>query len=290
MSGAVLYLFQISGHHEQGFYRGELTDAKVTARNFYGTLRVFNGGEGVAARRTLMHGQIVHGRQFATPAREDLPTAYYSEESGVGRALLAKTAQFSNSPLHVGVVGVGIGTLLTYGRAGDLYRLYDIDPLVIHLARTEFTFFAHAKASTEVVIADARLALEREAAQQFDVLVVDAFSGDAVPIHLLTKEAFAEYFKHLKPDGVLAVHVTNRFLDLIPVVKAAADNFGRQARLVSFEGDSDRLIFRSNWVLIHANGDFFARPEFKDVAQAITARADFRIWDDNYSSVLAVLK
>ena len=268
----------------------ELTDAKVTARNFYGTLRVFNGGEGVAARRTLMHGQIVHGRQFATPAREDLPTAYYSEESGVGRALLAKTAQFSNSPLHVGVVGVGIGTLLTYGRAGDLYRLYDIDPLVIHLARTEFTFFAHAKASTEVVIADARLALEREAAQQFDVLVVDAFSGDAVPIHLLTKEAFAEYFKHLKPDGVLAVHVTNRFLDLIPVVKAAADNFGRQARLVSFEGDSDRLIFRSNWVLIHANGDFFARPEFKDVAHAVTARADFRIWDDNYSSVLAVLK
>ena len=268
----------------------ELSDAKVTARNFYGTLRVFNSGEGLDARRTLMHGQIVHGRQFATPAREDLPTAYYSEESGVGRAILAKMAQFQNSPLHVGVVGVGVGTLLTYGRPGDVYRMYDIDPLVIQLARSEFTFFTHAKAATDVVIADARLALEREDSQQFDVLVVDAFSGDAVPIHLLTREAFEVYFKHLKPDGVLAVHVTNRFLDLLPVVKTAADSFGKQARLVNFEGDSERLIFRSNWVLIHARADFFSQPAFKDVAKAIDARADFRIWDDNYSSVLAVLK
>lgn len=267
----------------------ELADAQVTSRNFYGTLRVFNGGDGVDARRTLMHGQIVHGRQFATPTREDLPTAYYSEESGVGRAIAAKMA-VTPGPLHVGVVGVGVGTLLTYGRQGDVYRLYDIDPLVIQLARTEFTFFSRTKAKTEVVIADARLALERETAQQFDVLVIDAFSGDAVPIHLLTKEAFATYFKHLKPDGVLAVHVTNRFLNLMPVVKTAADSFGKQARLISFEGDSDRLIFRSNWVVIGATNEVFDQPWFKDVATPIEVRPGFKIWDDNYSSVLAVLK
>lgn len=267
----------------------ELADAKVTARNFYGTLRVFNDREGVDARRTLMHGQIVHGRQFATPTREDWPTAYYSEESGVGRAIAAKMAA-TQGPLRIGVVGVGVGTLLTYGRPGDVYRLYDIDPLVIQLARTEFTFFSRTKAKTEVVIADARLALEREDAQQFDVLVIDAFSGDAVPIHLLTKEAFASYFKHLKPDGVLAVHVTNRFLNLMPVVKTAADSFGKQARLIRLGGDSDRLIYRSNWVVINANAEFFDQAVFKDSATPIEVHPGFKIWDDNYSSVLAVLK
>jgi len=267
----------------------DLDGARVTARNFYGTLRVLDGGEGEDARRSLMHGQIVHGRQFQAPQRQDWPTAYYSQDSGVGRALLTKAAMAGSGPLRVGVIGVGIGTLLTYGRPGDSFRLYEIDPLVMQLARSEFTFLSRSKAATEIVIADARLALEREPAQQFDVLVVDAFSGDAVPIHLLTREAFASYFRHLKPQGVLAVHVTTRFLDLKQVVKAAADHFGWQARLVGTAADGERLVYRSDWVLVSADPLFFGQARLAEAA-AIGAAPGFRLWTDDYSSVLAVLK
>ena len=265
----------------------ELEDAKVTTRNFYGTLRVFQRGEGKDAYRTLLHGQIVHGRQFAASGREDEPTAYYSHDGGAGRALLAKAAQ---GPLRVGVIGLGVGTLVAYGRPGDHYRLYEIDPLVIDLAKSHFTYLSRTKASTEMVLGDARLSLDREAPQQFDVLVADAFSGDAVPIHLLTREAFANYFRHLKPDGVLAIHVTNRFLDLAPVVKAAAESFGRQARMVSIQGDPDRLVYRSSWVLVSADPSFFAGDKLRDATTEIPAKPGFRIWRDDYSSVYSVLK
>nr|WP_316639983.1 fused MFS/spermidine synthase [uncultured Roseateles sp.] len=267
----------------------DLDGARVTARNFYGTLRVLDGGEGLDARRSLMHGQIVHGRQFQAPERQDWPTAYYSQDSGVGRALLTKAAMASGGPLRIGVIGVGVGTLLTYGRPGDSFRLYEIDPLVMQLARSEFTFLSRSKATTEIVIADARLALERETAQQFDLLVVDAFSGDAVPIHLLTQEAFASYFRHLKPQGVLAVHVTNRFLDLKQVIKSAADHFGWQARLLSTASDGDRLVYHSDWVLVSADPRFFEQPALTEAAP-IAVAADFRLWSDDYSSVLSVLK
>ncbi|OHC63791.1 MAG: hypothetical protein A2045_00075, partial [Rhodocyclales bacterium GWA2_65_20] len=265
----------------------ELSDAKVTVRNFYGTQRVFARGEGEEAFRTLMHGQIVHGRQFAAADRQDVPTTYYSRDGGAGRALLAKAAQ---GPLRVGVIGLGVGTLASYGRAGDYFRLYEIDPLVIDLARSQFSFLSRTPAKVDIVLGDARLSLEREPSQQFDVLVVDAFSGDAVPIHLLTREAFAAYFTHLKPDGVLAVHVTNRFLDLPPVVKVAADSFGKQARLVAIEGDSDRLVYPSSWVLVSGDAGVFGREQLREVAAEIAVRPGFRIWRDDYSSIFAVLK
>jgi SAM-dependent methyltransferase len=276
----------------------ELANAKVTARNFYGTLRVLDEiTAGAGAHRTLMHGQIVHGMQFEAPEKQDVPTAYYSEESGVGRTLLAKAAMATSTAgksasksLRVGIIGVGIGTLVTYGRPGDYFRLYDIDPLVVALARTEFSFLSRTKASTDTILGDARLMMEREIPQQFDVLVVDAFSGDAVPIHLLTREAFAGYFKHLKPDGVLVVHVTNRFLDLNPVVKTAVESFDKVARLVTLKRDSSRLIFRSNWVLASADREFFAHSLIHEVAESIDVRPGFRLWRDDYSSVLAVLK
>ena len=142
----------------------------------------------------------------------------------------------AGGPVRVGVIGLGVGTLVSYGRKGDYFRLYEIDPLVIDIARNNFSYLSRTAASTEIVLGDARLQLEMEPDQQFDILVVDAFSGDSVPIHLLTREAFTQYFRHLKPDGVLAVHITNRFLDLQPVVKTAADYFGKDIRLVDFEG------------------------------------------------------
>ena len=265
----------------------DLEGALVTERNFYGTLRVFAGGEGEGAYRSLLHGQIIHGRQFTAPGRQDGATTYYDREAGVGRALTATAQQ---GPLRVGVVGLGVGTLASYGRAGDSYRLYDIDPLVVDLARREFSFLARSKAKQEMVIGDARLMLENEPAQGFDVLALDAFSGDSVPIHLLTREAFAQYFRHLKPNGVLAVHVTNRFLDLAPVVATAAQSFGRHARMVASEGNRARLTFSSDWVLVSADERFFADPLLKDAAKTIAVPKGFRVWRDDYSSVFAVLK
>lgn len=265
----------------------ELSDALVTTRNFYGTLRVFGGGEGEESRRTLMHGHIIHGRQFVQPERQDWATTYYSQEAGVGRALLAKA---DKGPLRVGVVGLGVGTLAAYGRPGDEFRLYEIDPLVIDLARSHFTYLDRTRAKTELILGDARLSLEREPDQQLDVLVVDAFSGDSVPIHLLTREAFATYFRHLKPDGVLALHITNRFLDLRPVVKAVADSRNLDVRLVETESDSSRLVFGSDWVLMSADRRLFDGPHLGAAAQEIPARPGFRLWSDDYSSIFSVLK
>ena len=265
----------------------DLEGAKVTVRNFYGTLRVFEGGTGEDARRTMMHGQIIHGRQLLDPKRQDQPTAYYSAEAGAGRAILTKA---EGGPIRVGVIGLGVGTLASYGRKGDSYRFYDIDPLVIDLARNDFSFLSRSAASIEMVLGDARLMLENEAPQGFDVLVVDAFSGDSVPIHLLTKEAFAVYFRHLKPGGVLALHITNRFLDLQPVVATAAASFGKEVRRISYEGDDDRLLFHSTWMLVSADKNVLSNPRIAEAAESVTVPAGFRAWRDDYSSVFAVLK
>lgn len=262
----------------------EIDGAEVTVRNFYGTLQVFANPEG--DYRSMLHGQIIHGRQHLAQDKLDLPTTYYSTEGGAGRAMQIKSA--SGRPLRVGVVGLGVGTLASYGRKGDYFRLYEIDPLVIDIARDNFSFLSRTTADTEIVLGDARLQLELEPAQRFDVLVVDAFSGDSVPVHLLTLEAFSQYFRHLKPDGVLAVHITNRFLDLQPVVKSAADHFDKDIRLVSFDGDRERLIFRSRWALISADRSFFRKPQLAD-ATRIPARPNFQPWKDDYSSIFAIL-
>ena len=254
------------------------------ARNFYGALKVYEVTDG--GYLSMLHGQIIHGQQFTDEQRRRQPTSYYTPNAGAGMAVLAKAAQ---GPIKVGVVGVGVGTLVTYGRAGDEYRLYDIDPLVIQMAQQKFTYLRDTAARTEVVLGDARLQLERESAQGYDVLVVDAFSGDSVPIHLLTREAFGLYFKHLKPDGVLAVHITNRFLDLLPVLQTAATHFGKTARLVEHEGQRSELSFSSRWVLVSGDATFFDQPALQ-AAQAIEPRAGFVPWRDDYSSLLSVLK
>lgn len=264
-------------------HRAESSGAEVTLRNFYGTLKVFADTQD--RYRTMLHGQIIHGRQHTAPDKLDYPTTYYSADGGAGKAMQIKAA---GGPLRIGVIGLGVGTLVSYGRKDDYFRLYDIDPLVIDIARNNFSYLSRTAATTKTVLGDARLQLEREAPQKFDVLIVDAFSGDSVPIHLLTLEAFALYFKHLKPDGVLAVHITNRFLDLRPVVKTAADHFVREVRLVDFEGDHARLVFRSRWALISGDRSFFNHPNLAD-ATSIIARRDFQPWRDDYSSIYSIL-
>ena len=251
------------------------------ARNFYGSLKMYEYG----GYRRMLHGQIIHGQQYVSDDLRRRPTTYFTPASGVGLAMLAKG---ETGPLRVGVLGLGVGTLVAYGRAGDVYRLYEIDPLVIELAQEKFTYLSDTPAKLEIVLGDGRLQLEREPSQQFDVLVMDAFSGDSVPVHLLTLEAFQIYFKHLKPDGVLAMNVTNAFLDLVPVLKRAAEHHGKHLRLLEHPGDQD-LAFASRWVVITDNKDFFDHASLQAMRE-VEAPEGFAAWRDDYSSLLAVLK
>ena len=250
-------------------------------RNFYGSLKMYEYG----GYRRMLHGQIIHGQQYVSDDLRRLPTTYFTPASGVGLAMLAKGEK---GPLHVGVLGLGVGTLVAYGRAGDVYRLYEIDPLVIELAQEKFTYLSDTPAKLEIILGDGRLQLEREPSQQFDVLVMDAFSGDSVPVHLLTLEAFAIYFKHLKTDGVLAMNVTNAFLDLVPVLKRAADQYGKHIRLLEHPGDQG-FAFASRWIVITDSKDFFDQTSLQAMRE-VDAPKDFVAWRDDYSSLLAVLK
>src|ERR1051326_6211762 len=213
-------------------------DYKLTVRNFYGALKVRDSGPETdyGATRTLTHGTINHGEQFLNPARRRLPTTYYAPITGVGIAVREKQKR---GPMRVGVIGLGTGTLSAYGRAGDYYRFYEINPLVPGIARTLFTYLNDCPAKVEIVMGDARLSLERQPDQQFDVLAVDAFSSDSIPVHLLTKEAMLLFYRHLKPDGILAVHISNRYLDLQPVLAGHRDATNRLARGGGNEDDTE---------------------------------------------------
>src|SRR2546430_3934207 len=232
-----------------GTYAENSADTRVRSRNFYGVLSVHDSGEGPGAMRVLSHGTIVHGKQFLDPNRRGLPTSYYGLSSGIGLALLDA---HEHAPLRVGVVGLGAGTLAAYGRTGDVFRFYDINPAVVELARSEFAFLGDTPAKVEVALGDARLSLEREQAQNFDVLALDAFSSDAIPVHLLTVEAFKTYLRHLKPDGVLAVHLSKRYLDLVPVVQQAGRRLSLEVRQVERGDDDEAGGDRSAWSRLSA--------------------------------------
>jgi hypothetical protein len=166
-------------------------DTLLATRNFYGVLRVQQFGEGRTEHRSLVSGTIMHGVQYESPAVRRQPTSYYTTSSGIGRLL--ETLHPRLDPLRVGVIGLGTGTLAAYGTPGDLYRFYDINPAVIAIARRDFTYLGDSEAHVETPLGDARLTLEREPPAELDVLAVDAFSSDAIPVHLITKEALALY-------------------------------------------------------------------------------------------------
>jgi SAM-dependent methyltransferase len=268
-------------------YADLASGTRVLARNFYAALRVSDSGTGLEEARLLTHGTITHGKQFRDPTRRDWRTTYYGETSGVGRAIEVFRAA---GPVRIGVIGLGTGTLAAYGRAGDTVRMYEINPQVIELALREFTYLTDSKAEIEVVLGDARLSLEREAAQGFDVLAVDAFSSDSIPVHLLTAEAFEVYFRHLKPGGILAVHISNRYLDLKPVLKEAAARFGKSVRLVDDDSDADRGTYGTTWVLFADAPDVFAREPLKGAADPLETDRSIRVWTDDYSDLYGILK
>jgi SAM-dependent methyltransferase len=264
--------------------------ALLSVRNFYGTLRI--GEEGDTGdpdeKRQLFHGRIMHGEQYLAADKRRLATSYYTDDSGVARAIDATRGV--GRPQRVGVIGLGAGVLATHGRAGDVYRFYEINPLVVELARTQFSFLADTKAKTEIALGDARLVLEREAPQNYDVLAVDAFTGDAIPIHLLTEEAIALYLRHLAVGGVLCVHVSNKYLDLAPLVRLAAEKLGWTALLVDDDRGDDEDAAGSTWVVVARTAADLARGRLIDATVAIEIPQGLRPWRDDYSSLFSVLR
>ncbi len=274
------------------FYHAEADGDRtlVRMRNFYGTLRVSEALNApfTGPTRTLMHGTILHGTQIFTDELRHTPTTYYSHDSGVGLALDFCCA---DRPRRVGLIGLGAGTLAAYGRKGDVFRFYDINPLVPQIARTWFSYLRESAATIEIVPGDARLSLAGEPPQHYDVLVVDAFSGDAIPVHLLTSQALELYKRHLAPGGIIAFHISNRYLDLGPVVQQEAEHAGLQAAWVNVAEDDDDIgTFSSDWVLVTANTDFLSRAEVADASDKIPEQPGLRLWTDDYNSVLPLLK
>ena len=266
-------------------------DVRVAKRSFYGVLRVKEYGvPGDSSHlRRLVHGTIMHGEQYLSDANRRMLTTYYTETSGIGAAIHSK----EDHPVRVGVIGLGTGTIAAYGRPGDRYRFYDIDANVIQIARSDFTFLGDSAARTETALGDARLTLEREPPQGFDVLAVDAFSSDAIPVHLITREALQAYLRHMKPDGIVAFHVSNRFLDLIPVVARLAKELGLHAVLISDDPeDEDKTIrSRSDWVLVSRDPEALEADAIVEAgATPAEDRPEWRTWTDDYSNLIQILK
>lgn len=257
-------------------------------RNFFGVLRVESiGAPGTEAHEySESHGRITHGWQPQHPSRRREVAGYFSNESGVGRTIAALRAR--RPTLSMGVLGLGVGQLANFGRPGDVMRFYEINPLVISLARGEGGFFsilADSEASVDVVAGDARVSLEQEPPRGFDLLAVDVFTGDSIPPHLLTWEAFELYRKHLAAEGVIAVHITNRYLDLEPVLASHAERLGWSMRVVR---SVDKEGAPSVWGVLAPTGEVFTTPAFQ--SDEVTVPGPKRIeWTDEHHSLLPLL-
>ncbi len=265
-------------------------DVLVMSRNFYGTLRVkqYDPPSVEYRRRSLVHGAILHGDQYMDAPYNRSATTYYKAKSGIGRILLLKAKLAPDKPRKVGIIGLGTGTLAVYGGKADTYRFYDINPEVVTIARRDFTYLKDTEAKVEISLGDARLNLEREPAQGFDVLAVDAFSSDSIPVHLITREAVEIFEKHMKPDGVIAFHVSNRFLDLKPVVNLIAEKRGLHVAWVRDSYDDGSTT--SDWVLLSKDKTQFLKPEILDGSYIIPPEPKLRVWTDDFNNLLQVLK
>jgi SAM-dependent methyltransferase len=263
-------------------------------RNFYGVMSVDDDPLSVGPRmRRLHNGRILHGAQFLDPAKKDIPATYYGDGSGIDLAIRQHPRRLAAQPLHIAVVGLGAGTMAALGEAGDTIRFFEINPAAETFARRYFTFLADSAASITVVIGDARLSLERgvrdgPGAGAYDVIAVDAFSGDAIPVHLLTREALAVYLAALRPGGVLALHVSNRYLDLRPVVRGLAQEAGQEVLEIEAEDDGSRAIELTTWMLVTSNETFAAGA--RSLAQGARAGSQSIVWTDTFSSLIPVLK
>jgi spermidine synthase len=268
-------------------------NALVQERSFYGSLRVTQTQwpPDTGPARILYHGTIEHGSQLFGGDLRKTPTSYYASDSGAGLALRFCCA---SHPRNIGVVGLGTGTLAAYGEPGDSFTFFEINPIVERLARAFFTYLRESQAQVNIVQGDARLSLAREEARgnvpRYDVLVLDAFSGDAVPVHLLTAEAINLYRRRLKPGGVLAFHVSSQYLNLAPLLAAQADRAGMQVVMIRSSENEARGEFASDWVLMTADPRFLDQPEVFNASQSIQRRAGLKAWTDDFNSLLPIVR
>jgi spermidine synthase len=274
--------------------REQLDDNLVVTRNFFGVLRVDHAtAEGDETYTRLRHGRISHGIQFHDETLAAAPTTYYGPDSGVGLAILKHPRRLAGERLHIGVVGLGAGTLAAYGEKGDRVRFYEINPLVVGFSSGDkpyFTYLQKCRGEATVVVGDARLALERDEPQQFDVLAIDAFSSDSIPAHLLTVEAVQLYFRHLRPGGILAIHISNRYLDLDPVVRGIAEHLKLHVEYIEDTTDTG-VVWQSDWMLLVRDERDLDSP---DIINAAAPRVDpdapYPLWTDAYSNLVQVIK
>jgi hypothetical protein len=262
------------------------------SRGFFGVLRVVREEPGQPNEYVkLLHGQIAHGLQLRAPSRRAELTAYYGPSSGAGLAIGRHPKRLASEPMRVGVIGLGVGTLAAWSRPGDVFRFYELDPEVARLSegpRPAFSYLQDARGRLSVSLGDGRLVLESEAPQAFDVLVIDAFSSDSIPTHLLTREAFAVYLRHLANGGTLAVHVTNRYLNLKPVVRGAAAQLGLHAEHVPSVETS--LLWSSDWMLVARESALLDDEVLSAATLPAGPRAGSVVWTDDWSNLLGVLK
>ena len=285
---ALTFGFVARGFHEY------TTDVRVMERDFYGVVRTRDRLDPVPYR-AMYHGAIMHGGQLLGEANRNTPADYFGPTSGYGRLFAALREQDPKRKRDIGVIGLGAGVIASYGRAGDTMVFYEISPRVVDIAKTEFTFLADSAAATSVVLGDGRLSLEREAPRNYDVLGIDAFSGDSIPMHLITREAMALYAKHLKADGVIVFQATNRYVDLLPVIKRLASELGLEAVAVSdfpAEDPSGPGYWRSSTdqVLVTRNKAILASTHLREAAVAIEDKPGLPTFTDAHHNLLRILK
>jgi len=259
------------------------------SRDFYGVIRIFQIGTNQENHQfSLYNGGTLHGCQFSLPEKQCLATTYYGSNSGVG---LAFKLLEGRKQLRIGAVGLGTGTLATYANNDSYIRFYEINPNVKLIAEKYFTFLTKCASRYDVILGDARLSLEKEEPQQFDILALDAFSSDAIPVHLLTKESIEIYLRHLKPDGILAVHISNRYINLRPVVVELAKHFNLASVIIEGESDKEKAQAMSSWALLSPDHQLLNNEIIQSAGVALPKSfSPFHLWTDDYSNLLWVLR
>jgi spermidine synthase len=264
---------------------------RYSARNFYGVLRVRDDAavRAYPAQRVLIHGTITHGTELMQPGGARIATSYFGSNSGINRALRTLGER---GPIRIGILGLGAGVTATLARSGDTLHYYEINPLVADVAQSEFGFWKACPADKRLYLGDGRLLLEAMPDEHLDLLAMDAFSSDAVPVHLLAAEAYPTYLRHLKPDGVIAINITNRYLDLAPVVAEAAAANGFTGIVVDDDGNDENYYSPSSWILLSRAPAIFNHVNFQDrwSVSDLKRKPGFRVWTDDYSNIVQILQ
>jgi SAM-dependent methyltransferase len=262
-------------------------------RDFYGVVRTADHYSPVPYR-SMYHGAIMHGGQLLGDSFRNTPADYFGPGSGYGRVFASLREMKPKQPLKVGIIGLGAGVVAAWMKPGDALVFYEISPRVIDIAQREFTFLQDTSAKTELVLGDGRLSLEREPPRLYDVMGIDAFSGDSIPMHLVTREAMAIYLKHLKPDGVIVFQATNRFVDLLPVVKRLAAEFGLQAMNVADAPDgadgAEYWYSSTDQVIVTRNVALLSWPRIAEAAEEIADKPGLPVFTDAHHNLLRILK